>query len=193
MTRALVLSWVLVAACAARDASPTPHPSASSNATPQSLYQRGVRWAQRGDMVRAEQYMALAVRAGYPRERALVAIVEACLASSRLRAALTHAEPHLRKHPDAWQVRLLVAAVHAALGRHERAAADLRGVTAVRPDAVDAHHQLAVLLDEQLGDEAGARASFTAYLVHAPEGDHAAEARAWLATHSTTETLRKKR
>jgi Flp pilus assembly protein TadD len=137
-------------------------------------------------MVRAEQYMALAVRAGYPRERALVAIVDACLASSRLRAALAYAEPHLRRHPDAWRVRLLVAAVHAALGRHERAVEELHRITQAHPTVVEAHHELAVLYDEQLGDEHAARRSFHAYLAHAPDGEHAAEARAWLAARSTS-------
>lgn len=182
MSRAFVLACALLAGCAPRAApAPTTHPSSSEDASPHVLYERGARWARRGDTVRAEQYMALAVRAGYPRERALVAIVEACLASSRLRAALAYAEPHLRTHPGAWQVRLLVAAVHAALGQHERAVAELRHVARVHADAAEAHHLLAVLLDEQLGDEAAARASFRAYLAHAPAGEHAAEARAWLA------------
>ena len=46
----------------------------------------------------------------------IVPLVRVCIASSRLRAALGHAEPFLRRHPDAWQLRYLVAAIHLALG-----------------------------------------------------------------------------
>lgn len=191
MTRAVLLACALLAACAPHATTPPAPRPPGVDASPQALYAQGVAWARRGDMVRAEQYIALAVRAGFPHERALVAIVEVCLVQFRLQAALAYAEPYLRRHPDAWQVRLLVATVCAALGRHERAAAELRQVTRDSEGAAEAHHQLAVLLDEELGDEAGARASFSAYLVHAPGGRHAAEARAWLAARGAASPSRR--
>jgi len=181
MTR-LALAALLCTACATSATSPAAPPAQTTAPidTAEGLYARGTRAAREGDMIRAEQYMTLAVRAGYPRERAVAAIVEACLSSSRLRAALSHAEPHLRRHPDAWRLRLLVAAVQAALGRVDRAIDELERVTTQVPDAAEAHYLLAVWHAEHLGDEARARASFEHYLAHAPEGAHAPEARDWL-------------
>lgn len=186
--RRLVTMLLLATGCAACAGTTAVRPAptvSAETASPDALYARGVAWARRGDLVRAEQYMALAVRAGYPHERALVALVEACLAASRLRAALVHAEPYLRRRPDAWRVRLLVGAIHAALGDDARARVELERVTTQLPSAVDAHYLLAILLHERLHDTAGAGASFRAYLAHAPHGPHGAEARAWLAEHTT--------
>lgn len=188
----MLLLWAGSTACAG---GATVRPEAIDNvepASPDALYARGVAWARRGDMVRAEQYMALAVRAGYPHERALVALVEACLAASRLRAALGHAEPYLRRRPDAWRVRLLVGAIHAALGDDAQARVELERVTTQVPSAVDAHYLLAVLLHERLHDVLGASSSFRAYLAHAPHGPHGAEARAWLAEHGAASRAERK-
>jgi predicted Zn-dependent protease len=162
-------------------------PASDGATTPAALYARGLAWARRGDMVRAEQYMALAVRAGFPERRALVAIVDACLAASRLRAALNYAEPYLRRHPDAWRVRLLVASIHAALG-HDLVARDELRRAGAHPDAApETHYFLAALLDQRFGDEVGARAGYSTYVALAPAGEHAAEAAAWLAEHAMRE------
>ena len=52
------------------------------------LFERGRVLAAQGDASRAEQYFALALRAGYPDAVTTVALVQVCVASSRLRAAL---------------------------------------------------------------------------------------------------------
>lgn len=166
---------------------------AQGDGSPDALFARGLAWARRGDMVRAEQYMALAVRAGYPQEQALVAIVDACLAASRLRSALAYAEPYLRRHPDAWRVQLLVAAVHAALGRDALAITGLQRVIAQAPAGPDAYYLLAVLLHDRLDDEDGARTGFRSYLAVAPSGEHAREATAWLEAHPAPSAPARKR
>lgn len=180
----------LVGCVSSRESATHARSARDEQRTPGALYARGLDWARRGDMVRAEQYMALAVRGGYPERQALVAIVEACLAASRLRAALNYAEPYVRRHPDAWRVRLLVASIHAALG-HDLVARDEMRRTLRHPEAgAETHYLLAWLLDERFGDEAGAREAYTAYLAGAPHGEHVAEATAWLAEHGSRTTRR---
>lgn len=184
LATAVTLVTLGLAGCApSPGAAPATRSAHDEQRTPDALYARGLDWARRGDMVRAEQYMALAVRAGYPEPRALVAIVDACLAASRLRAALNYAEPYVRRHPGAWRVRLLVASIHAALG-HDLVARDELHRTLAHPEAGgETHYLLASLLDQRFDDEAGARDAYTAYLDHAPHGEHVAEAAAWLAEH----------
>ena len=184
----VVLVLTLLGGCADGVArTPAARHAADDPRSPAALYAQGLDWARRGDMVRAEQYMALAVRAGYPAEHALVAIVDACLAASHVRAALNYAEPYLRRTPTAWRVRLLAAAIHAALGHDSRARDELRRVIARAPQAAEADYLLAVLLDRSFDDEGGTRAAFLAYLDRAPDGEHAPEALAWLEEHAPAE------
>jgi tetratricopeptide (TPR) repeat protein len=171
---------VLLQACALSSAPsaavrPGPTPSASE------LFARGMQLAARGDALRAEQYLLLARRAGHPEQRVIVPLVRVCIASSRLRAALGHAEPFLRRHPETWQLRYLTAAIHLALERPAEALGELRRILRARPDAAQAHYLMAVTLRDGLGDADGAQASFERYLRHAPRGEHAREALSWLA------------
>jgi Flp pilus assembly protein TadD len=172
---------LLLPACALTHAPPAapvrpqPAPSASE------LFALGMQLAARGDALRAEQYLLLARRAGYPEQRVIVPLVRVCIASSRLRAALGHAEPYLRRHPETWQLRYLVAAIQLALQRPALALGELRRILRARPAAAQAHYLMAVALRDGLGDPDGARASFERYLQHAPRGEHAREALAWLA------------
>ena len=93
----------------------TPGPSA------QDLYERGQQHATRGDLLRAEQYLSLAVRAGYPASDALPSLIRVCLRASRLRAALMHAQPVLSANPKSRRLRYLVATLHLGLGQHRLA------------------------------------------------------------------------
>ncbi len=156
------------------------HPPRPATPDAEALFERGRSLATRGDALRGEQYMVMAVRLGYPEREAIVGIVGACLASSRLRAALAHAEPFLRRHPDAWEVRQLVGALHLALGDAQSAWTELERVVRQQPAAAEAHYLLAVIAQEHFVDGEAARERYLAYLERAPRGRHAAEARAWL-------------
>jgi predicted Zn-dependent protease len=133
-----------------------------------------------GDTLRAEQYALLALRQGHPEHEVIVPLVLACLASSRLRAALVYAEPFLRRHPQHVSLRYLVATVHLGLGHAAVAERELARVTARRPDLPEAHYLRGVIARDALGELPAARARFERYLALAPEGAHAPELRAWL-------------
>ena len=145
-----------------------------------ALFERGRTLAERGDPSRAEQYLELAIRAGYPERAAIVPLVRVCIAASRLRAALGYARGYLRRSPAEWRLRYLVAAIESALGRPRKAAQELERVLADRPEAAQAHYLLGVLQRDAFGDPRAARASFRAYLAHAPDGVFADEVQAWL-------------
>lgn len=149
----------------------------------ESWFSKGMALALRGDSSRAEQYLMLAVRQGYPEERAIVPLVQVCIAASRLRAALDHGEPFLRRHPSAWQLRSLLAAIRFALGDASAAKKELARVIVQRPDAAQARYLLGVIERDAFGDEAAARYDFEAYIEREPRGPYALETRAWLAEH----------
>ena len=178
-TACLGLIAMIVGACAG-----TRHPSRVDVARPPSsgeLFARGKQLAARGDALRGEQYLLMAMRAGYPEDRVIVPLVRACIASARLRAALAHAQPYLQRRPEAWQLRYLTAAIHLALGQPAEALAELRRLLAQRPSATHAHYLMGIALRDGLGDPLAARASFEAYLQGAPRGSRAPEVLAWLA------------
>lgn len=164
-------------------------PAPSSNAEQaQSLFQRGREAAQRGDSVRAEQYLSLALERGVDAGRVLPVLLRVCLASSRLRAALDHAEPYLRDHPEAEALRYLVATIHAGLGQTDEARLALEQLLRTNPNSADAHYLLGIL--DADGDAPSARAHFRSYLDVAPRGEHAAEVRSRLAELAIREEAR---
>jgi Flp pilus assembly protein TadD len=133
-----------------------------------------------GDTLRAEQYALLAIREGYPEERAIVPLVRACIGSSRLRTALVHAEPFLRKHPEDNRLRYLTATVHLGLGNAQAAERELHRVWRLRPEMAEPHHLGGVIARDAFGNVGEARARFERYLALAPDGVHAPEVRMWL-------------
>lgn len=188
MTRTLHAHLVLVALALALAAAPActraPRPAGPPPGDPlasvrgSDLYRRGVALARAGDFVRAEQYLTTAIARGYPEARALPALLRVCVASSRLRAALGHAEPYLERNPDAWSLRYLVASIYLGVGEADRARESLERVIADAPDQAGPHYLLAIVLRDELGDRPGAARHFASYLALAPRGPHAAEVRA---------------
>jgi Flp pilus assembly protein TadD len=170
-----------VIACAGARTSPAAAPSRVPSAA--ELFARGMHLAARGDALRGEQYLLMAMRAGYPPERVIVPLVRVCIASARLRAALAHAQPYLQRRPGTWQLRYLTAAIHLALGQPIEALTELRRLLAQRPSAGHAHYLMGIALRDGLGDAAAAHASFEAYLRNEPRGQRAPEVLAWLAEH----------
>ena len=118
-----VLAFAALGCAHGSSAEASQHDAAAGTAdlTPEALASRGMSLTQRGDYLRAQQYLQLALRAGHPDEPLIVPLLTTCIASSRFRAALMHADRHLSLHPEAWRVRFVKAAVLRALGQPEQA------------------------------------------------------------------------
>ncbi len=177
---ALALSALFAAGCAKAPAAPPAQATAPKKVEgPEDLYRNGRQASARGDALRAEQYLALALEHGYDRGKVVRALVEVCVKSSRLRAALLYAEPYLRDHPDDHELRYLVAAIHWALGEGEIARRQLALLLRLAPN-MGAPHYLLGVLDSEL-DPDGAIRHFENYLEVDPRGSRAAEVRGRLA------------
>jgi tetratricopeptide (TPR) repeat protein len=179
----LVFGMQFTAACgssAARPSLSTPTIETGNEASARELFDRGVALSGRGYATKAEQYLALAALRGYPEHLVLPRLLRICLASSRLRAALNHAEPYLIRHPDDWLLRYLVASIYVALEKPARARRELERVVVSNPRHAPAHYLLAIVLRDAFADPNAAARHFNRYLLLAPDGDHALESRAWL-------------
>jgi tetratricopeptide (TPR) repeat protein len=176
--RRLAAAWLLGAASVISGCAST---TAKSPRTADGTYSANWSFAQgeaaaaRGDTVRAEQYFALAEERGYDSHKVLARLLSVCLKSSRLRAALNHAEPYLQDHPEDHDLRYLVASIYAGLGEPEKARSELERLLRDDPEHADGQFLLATL--EIDGEPASARAHFREYLALAPHGDHAADVR----------------
>lgn len=149
----------------------------------EELFRRGGLLARAGDLIRAEQYFAAAIRNGFPEEEAMPALMHVCVEASRLVAALQYAEPYLARHPEAWSLRMLVASIHMGMQHDEQARDHLALVVRDAPeDAAQAHYFLAVLYRDRFEDRERAAEHFRGYLAIEPEGSHSEEARAGLST-----------
>lgn len=131
-------------------ASQVPAPQSGASAQQQTpstaeLVSQGRRAAERGDAVRAEQYLSLAIEQGADRRVVMPILLQACLDSSHLRAALNHAEPYLLEHPDDDSLRYLVANLHLGLGQLVPARRELELLLQRNPDSPDAHYLLGIL------------------------------------------------
>ena len=180
MLRAVVL-LALCAGCVEQTPKPTGTPGDPLKSVPaKELFRRGIALGNAGDLIRAEQYLAATIDRGYPADRALPPLLRVCLASSRLRAALSHAEPYLAEHPDAWSLRYLVASIYLGIGNVDEARSSLERVILDAPEQPDAYFLLGVVLRDGVGDRPGAAQRFERYLELAPKGQHVSEARAAL-------------
>jgi predicted Zn-dependent protease len=165
-----------LAGCAARQVAAG---STSVERTAAWYWNAGRSAAARGDTVRAEQYLSIAIERGFNQRDVLPLLLEVCVTGARLRAALNHAEPYLRDHPDDYFLRYLVANIELGLGETGTARAELERITREHPRHADAHYLLGVLALDASPESA--RADFQRYLELAPDGEHAGEARGRLA------------
>ena len=154
--------------------------AANAEKTPDKLLARGKAFHQVGDLTRAEQYYAAAIQEGADPKEVLPLLLRVCIEGKRYRVAIEYAEPYLKKHPDDWKLRLLVAALYGGIGEPGTERAELEQVLAVNPNEATGHYALAVLLRDQYGDVVGADAHFREYLRLDPQGDHVDEAKAGL-------------
>lgn len=180
--RALVLAVIGCFAgalgCAGASSStrtPTPDPLADVEAD--ELYGHGLGMAERGDLVRAEQYILAAIEKGFDRGEALPSLLRVCIASQRYAIALRHANPYLQEHPEDWALRYLVATLHLAIGSEERARTELEKVIRDAPEQAVPYYTLGMLHHERHADMGAARQYFERYMELAPRGAHVEEVR----------------
>jgi tetratricopeptide (TPR) repeat protein len=143
------------------------------------LVEMGRNAAARGDAVRAEQYLALAIEQGADRRRVMPILLRACLTSSHLRAALNHAEPFLLDHPEDDSLRYLVATIHLGLGQVAAARRELGLLLQRDGSNADAHYLLGIL--DAAGDIETARAHFQQASAHSKDEGQRTEIRSRLA------------
>ncbi len=148
--------------------------------TPDKLVARGMAFADVGDLVRAEQYLAAALDAGADPNVVLPKLLRVCITSGNHLAAINYAAPLLQRHPDDAHLRFVVAELRMVTGDAQGARADLEQVVELTPADPAPHFAYARLLKDKVGDPLAADREFRAYLRLAPEGDHAEEARASL-------------
>ncbi len=155
-------------------------PEAPVQRTPggSEAFKKGREALLRGDHTRAEQYLKLALDEGYAPDETVLLLVHACLSSSRFRAALNYAEPHLQNHPEDKALRYLVATVHLGLGHREDGLRHLNLLAEQDPNYPDTYFLRGAARWNE-GDR-GAATDFEKYLSLAPEGRHAAEVRSHL-------------
>jgi Tfp pilus assembly protein PilF len=120
----LALALCLLAGCgAALHRAPAPSPAARSSGVAQAgaFAARGLTLLEQGDHVRAEQYLMLALRAGYDEHALIDPLLTSCIASNRLRAALSHADRYLARNATSPRVLYVKEALERALGPSEAA------------------------------------------------------------------------
>ncbi len=153
------------------------------------LVEMGRKAAARGDAVRAEQYLALAIEQGADRRRVMPILLRACLLSSHLRAALNYAEPYLLDHPEDDSLRYLVATIHLGLGQVAAARRELGLLLQRDGSNADAHYLLGIL--HAAGDIETARTHFQQASLHSKDEGLRTEIRSRLAElQLRTEQLR---
>jgi Flp pilus assembly protein TadD len=187
MSKFTILAPILLAGALALGgcaAGPGPDPSTQGSLGNErqradELLAKGQQAAARGDAVRAEQYLGLAIEQGADRRRVMPIMLRACLASSHLRAALNYTEPYLREYPDDDALRYVVATIHVGLGQEAAARRELRLLLARKASNPEAHYLLGVL-DAARG-VGNAREHFRAALEYSKDDGQKIEIRSRLA------------
>jgi tetratricopeptide (TPR) repeat protein len=183
MRTSVVLLSLCLTACSAASAAPAT-PEADPGAAAQALFERGVQLEREGDSVRAEQYLAGALREGYDWEQALPPLLRVCLTGSRLRAGLNYATPYLKAHPEAVWLRYLISTVYLGLGQPVKAREHLLAIEGKAPYQARTQYLLGQTEWEGFGNEAAAAVHYREYLRLEPRGLNFREVSEWLSQHS---------
>ena len=138
---------------------------------PDQLAARGDAFAAAGDMTRAEQYFAGALRNGGDAPKLVRRLVAVCASDGRYPVALEYADDYLRNHPRDVDVRFAAATLRLAIGDEKAAREELAAVIVAKPAFADAHYTLA-MLERSNGNPIAADKEFRAYLAVAPAGSH---------------------
>lgn len=175
----VVLTCVALGGCASGPR-PAPNTAVENERRPAAeLVELGRRAALRGDAVRAEQYLALAIEQGADAKRVMPLLLRACITSSHLRAALNHAEPYLLDHPNDDGLRYLVATIHVGLGQVTAARRELGLLLQRNADNADAHYLLGIL--DAAADVEAARAHFEQARLYSKDEEQRTEIQSRLA------------
>lgn len=143
------------------------------------LTAQGISFAEAGDFLRAEQYLASALRAGADVDKVLPALLRVCVASERYEAALAYAQRYEPNARESAELQLVLAALQMGVGQVENARRTLELVLAHNEDA-QAHFLLGELYYHNLEDYASADKHYRQYLALAPTGRHAESVRRML-------------
>ncbi len=188
MSRSRAAFFVLLlfaAGCARESAGPANATlSLRNQQTLAELVERGRAFAMIGDLTRGEQYLSAALEHGADARRVLPPLVHVCVEAGRYRVAADYVRSYMDADPDSTDLHLLYGLLEAAVGDRELARREYEGVIRSHPDDSAGHYALAVLLRDGLGDASGSEVHFREYLRIAPQGVHAAEARAALASEA---------
>lgn len=153
-----------------------------------ALLAKGREAAARGDAVRAEQYLSLAIKRGADKGEVLPVLLRSCLRSSHLRAALNHAQPYLLEHPEDDALRFLVATIHVGLGQRAAARRELELLLDRSPRDPDGHYLLGIL-DADF-DAPAAKSHFEAAIKDTKDEDQRVEVQSRLAELRLSERRR---
>jgi hypothetical protein len=166
-----------LSACGASQPMRRPPEDPLLSAPHEGLFAKGVAFARRGDLTRAEQYLSAALLRGHARRPTVIALVRVCVAASRMRVAAHHAESYLREVPDDASMHYIAGTVYVALDQ-DRAARDhlLAAIGSPRPVS-----EAAVVLAEITDSPDRRRELLALYLQRQPEGRLAARAQRELA------------
>lgn len=173
----LFLPLILTASCVHggqnRSIAPTGDPLEKVSAA--ELRDKGLRYAERGDLLRAQQYLSAAESKGYSARVIIPELIRVCVSASRLRAALAYAEPYLLENHDDAGMHYVVGAMYAALGDTQKARVSF--LAALRPP----HQQYAAAfslakMEQVIGNSMQSRKYLRFYLKNAPNGMYAGQA-----------------
>lgn len=146
------------------------------------LFELGLHYARQGDLQRAEQYLSAARHHGYHEADVVPWLVRVCVVAGRYHSALEHGVQYLRKWPNDWALRFVIASIHEALGDLSRAQSELEAIVRTEPDRALPHYRLATIVSVQHRDPVVVRRHLQEYLRLAPHGVHALEVAAMLRT-----------
>lgn len=144
------------------------------------LAKKGDMAASVGDMTRAEQYFAAALREGGNEKRLVQSLLIVCVADERYPVAIQYADEYLERHPGDVDIAFASASLHSAVGDWEPARRLLESVLQKRPTWPEAHFALATVLREQGESLQLADIHDLEYLKLSPNGPLAERARARL-------------
>jgi Tfp pilus assembly protein PilF len=185
LRRAILIAGLLAAGCTHAASDPAAGPAAlRKGQTIDELYDRGRAFAMIGDLTRGEQYLSAALEHGADPQKVLPPLVHICVEAGRYRVAADYVHAYMGAAGESADLHMLYGLLEAAIGDVEVARREYETAIRLHPDDGTVHYALAVLLRSALLDPDGSNAEFREYLRLAPHGEHAAEARAALATEA---------
>lgn len=137
--------------------------------------------AERGDRVRAAQYLNWAQREGVAEGEVMQRLLALYAVDGQYRLAIDAAERYLQRRPRDRSVRKALGALYLAIDADAAAEQTFERLLRDEPDDAELHFVLATLLTAADGPGDRAEQHYRAYLALAPHGAHAEQAEASLA------------